>query len=162
YPWPAAAEHAAAALKALADRDAAPLLVAQLDKPDPAAPYETKTGASVHEMVRVKHIENCMLCHAPAVGPDPLTHVHPFPHRPTQAYQVGGYGGPKLPGGSSGVWANRVLIRADVQFFHQDFSITFPPGSESSVEGLRFDYLVRTRPLKSAETQEWKKQPKVV
>jgi hypothetical protein len=65
YPWPAAADHAAEALAAMGDRDAAPLLVALLDQPDPAAPYATKSGASVNELVRVNHVQNCLLCHVP-------------------------------------------------------------------------------------------------
>jgi HEAT repeat protein len=157
YPWPAVADHAADALAALGDRDAAPLLVALLDKPDPAAPYVTKTGTSVHELVRVNHVQNCLLCHVPAVGRDPVTDVDPFARRPSQTYEVGGYHGPKLPGSSNGVWANKVLIRADVQFLRQDFSVTFPPGgSFSAAGGLRFDFLVRTRPLKPADVREWK------
>jgi HEAT repeat protein len=161
YPWPAVADHAADALAALGDRDAAPLLVALLDKPDPAAPFATQAGASVREVVRVKHIENCLLCHAPASGRDPVTDVDPFAGRPQQTYELGRYGRPRIPGSGNGVWANRVLIRADVQFLRQDFSITFPPGRNfPSVDGLRFDFLVRTRPLKPAEVQEWKQQPK--
>jgi hypothetical protein len=132
--------------------------VALLDKPDPAAPYATKAGASVHELVRVNHVQNCLLCHVPAVGRDPVTDVDPFARRPSQTYEVG-YRGPTIPGASGGVWANKVLIRADVQFLRQDFSVTFPPGgSYSSAGGLRFDFLVRTRPLKPAEVQEWKNQ----
>jgi HEAT repeat protein len=158
YPWPAAADHAAAALAALGDRDAAPLMVALLDKPDPAAPYATKTGPSVHELVRVNHVQNCLLCHVPAVGRDPVTDVDPFANRPSQTYDVG-YGGPRIPGGGGGVWANRVLIRADVQFLRQDFSVTLPPDGNYSVAGhLRFDFLVRTRPLTPAEAREWKTQ----
>jgi HEAT repeat protein len=155
YPWAPAADHAASALVALGDRDAAPLMVDLLDQPDPAAPYPMKTGASVHELVRVNHVQNCLLCHVPSVGRDPVTDVDPFTNRPSQTYDVG-YGGPKIPGGTNGVWANRVLIRADVQFFRQDFSVTLPPdGSYSSGPGLRFDFLVRTRPLKPAEVREW-------
>ncbi len=80
YPWAPAADHAAEALVALADREAAPLLVALLGKPDPAAPYPTGKGdLAVHEMVAVNHQANCLLCHVPAVsrrdavvGGDPL------------------------------------------------------------------------------------------
>jgi HEAT repeat protein len=156
YPWPAAADHAADALAALGDRDAAPLLVALLDKPDPAAPYATKNGTSVHELVRVNHIQNCLLCHVPAVGRDPVTDVDPFTRRPTQTYEPG-YHGPTIPGGSNGVWASKVLIRADVQFLRQDFSITFPPSANYSAEsGLRFDFLIRSRPATPTEVSEWK------
>jgi HEAT repeat protein len=158
YPWPAAADHAADALVALGDRDAAPLMVALLDKPDPAAPYATKSGASVHELVRLNHVQNCLLCHVPATGRDAVTDVDPFARRPSQTYEVG-YRGPSIPGSSGGVWANKVLIRADVQFLRQDFSVTLPPvGSYSTAGGLRFDFLVRTRPLKPAEVREWKNQ----
>jgi hypothetical protein len=99
------------------------------------------------------------LCHVPAVGRDPVTDVDPFARRPSQTYDVG-YRGPTLPGASGGVWANKVLIRADVQFLRQDFSVTFPPGGNySAVGGLRFDFLVRTRPPKPAEVREWKYRP---
>jgi HEAT repeat protein len=160
YPWPPAADHAATALAVLNDRDAAPLLVALLDKPDPAASYATKAGAAVREIVRVNHVQNCLLCHVPAVGRDAVTDVDPFARRPSQTYQVGGYGGPTIPGSSGGgVWANRVLIRADVQFLRQDFSITFPAGSSfGSDGGFRFDFLARTRPLNPSEIQHWKYQ----
>lgn len=161
YPWPAAADHAADALVALADRDAAPLLVALLDKPDPASPYATRSGTAVHELVRVNHAQNCLLCHVPATGRDPVTDVDPFTRRPSQTYNVG-YGGPRIPGGSGGAWANRVLIRADVQFLRQDFSVTLPPGdSPSAASGLRFDFLVRTRPVTPAESRESKHRPDV-
>lgn len=155
YPWPAVADHAAAALAALQDRGAAPLLVALLEKPDPAAPVATKAGTSVCELVRINHAENCLLCHVPAVGRDPVTDVDPFARRPSQTYEVR-YGGARVPGGSGGVWANKVLIRADVQLLRQDFSITFPANSEfSSAGGRRFDFLVRTRPLSATEVQNW-------
>ena len=92
----------------------------------PGRPVATKTGSSVHELVRVNHVQNCLLCHVPAVGRDPVTDVDPFTHRPSQTYDPG-YHGPTIPGGGNGVWANKVLIRADVQFLRQDFSVTFPP-----------------------------------
>ena len=158
YPWPHAADHAADALAALEDSDAAPMLVALLGKPDPTVPFATRTGAAAREIVRVNHIGNCLLCHAPAVGRDPVTDVDPFANRPQQTFQAGNYG-TKLPGSSGGVWANKVLIRADVQFVRQDFSVRFPvTHTFSAVQGLRFDYLIRTRPLKGAELQEWKKR----
>jgi hypothetical protein len=150
HPWATAAEHAANALIALDDRDAAPMLVAQLDKPNPNAPFATKSGHSIREVVRVNHFQNCLLCHVPAVGRDPVTDVDPFAQRPTQTYQVGSYSGPKLPGSAGGVWANRVLIRADVQFLRQDFSVTFPNvGNVDSTQ--RFDFLVRKRPVEADE-----------
>src|SRR5262249_4808835 len=141
YPWPVAADHAAEALVALEDREAAPLLVAQLGQPDPAAPYETGKGrVYVRQVVRRNHPGNCLLCHAPStggegavLGPDPSVNI---------------------PRGGGGGWSSGpsvfqpLLVRADVQFLRQDFSVSFPVGVPGvAVGGLRFDYLVRTRHL---------------
>jgi hypothetical protein len=90
-----------------------------------------------------------------------VTDVDPFANRPQQTFQPGRYGGATIPGSSNGVWANKVLVRADVQFLRQDFSVTFPVShTYSSVQGLRFDFLIRTRPLKGTELLDWKKHAK--
>jgi hypothetical protein len=161
YPWPPAADHAAEALVALEDRDAAPLIVAQLSKADPAAPYDIgKSGTAVREIVRVNHQANCLLCHAPATsGRNPVVGLDPITSRPIDpeafANHYGSRGG--ALGQSLGAWQG-VLIRADVQFVRQDFSVTFPLGQPFvEVQGQRFDFIVRTRPLKGAELREWKK-----
>jgi hypothetical protein len=58
-----------------------------------------------------------------------------------------------------GIWANNMLVRADVQFLRQDFSITFPfKPVFGSMQGFRFDFVVRTRQLKGEELRDWKKQ----
>jgi HEAT repeat protein len=146
YPWSPVAEHAAEALVALDDRGAAPLLVALLDKPDPAAPHANGKGdLTLREVVRVNHQANCLLCHVPAVGgrdkvvgSDPLVLVK------------GGGGWSGQSRRTDPMW-----IRADVQFFRQDFSVALTVGP---VQELRFDFLVRTRRLKTAEVREWKKR----
>ncbi|HEV3146607.1 MAG TPA: HEAT repeat domain-containing protein [Gemmataceae bacterium] len=162
YPWAPAAEHAADALVALQDRDAAPLLVAQLGKPDPAAPFATPKGASAYELVRINHVTNCLLCHAPAVGKgDPVVGLDPFSSRPVASNDlIGNYGAnpAAVQASLAGGW--RLWIRADVQFLRQDFSVTFPVAAAfGDNQGLRFDFTVRKRPLKPAEVQEWKKHP---
>jgi hypothetical protein len=163
YPWLPVAEHAAEALVALQDKEAAPLLVAQLGKPDPAAPFATAKGASVYELVRINHVKNCLLCHVPAVGKgDPVVGIDTFSSRPVAGDDlIGKYGGnasaiqASAAGGWSGLW-----IRADVQFLHQDFAVTFPVlPAFGDDKGFRFDFTVRKRPLKPAEVQEWKKHP---
>jgi hypothetical protein len=162
YPWPPAADHAAEALAALGDRDAAPLLVAQLGKSDPAAPYsDGKGGWGVRHVVRVNHLANCLLCHVPAVsGIEPV--VGPDPSLSLPSRRGGGGGGGKWSSGrglSSG-GSQSLLVRADVQFFRQDFSVTFPVGLAGvAVQGVRFDYLVSTRRPKAAELRAWKQQP---
>src|SRR5581483_7569550 len=65
HPWPAAADHAADALAALGDRAAVPALVQLLDAPDPAGLLGGDDGSVVvREVVRVSHLNNCLLCHA--------------------------------------------------------------------------------------------------
>jgi hypothetical protein len=48
-----------------------------------------------------------------------------------------------------------------VQFLRQDFSVTFPFGQPGgAMDGLRFDYLVGTQPLRAAELRDWNKRPR--
>src|SRR5262249_1081018 len=154
YPWAPVADHAADALVALQDRDAAPMLVAQLGKPDPAAPFAKGRGAAVRELVRINHNTNCLLCHVPATGAhDPVIGLDPFSNRTVQSnHLVGNYGGtPELLQKALGGWTG-LLIRADVQFLHQDFSVTFPIARAFGDEqGVRFDFTIRSRPLKPTE-----------
>ena len=69
YPLPEVAKCAADALIRLECTAAVPQLVDLLDEPDPRLPVtkevEGKKVAVVHEMVRVNHHRNCMMCHAP-------------------------------------------------------------------------------------------------
>src|SRR5262249_37904677 len=69
YPWPAIAENAAHAIVKLNRKDLIPQLQAVLKAPDPRAPKaEMIAGRQetvAHELVRVNHLRNCLLCHAP-------------------------------------------------------------------------------------------------
>jgi hypothetical protein len=145
HPWSAAADHAALALVALEDDEAVPHLRDLLDEPDPAAPYRDRAGKWVQkELVRVNHLRNCLLCHAPlvdngvndvAVGPIPT------PGQPLPEVYYGHVRGSALP-----------FVRADIVYFRQDFSAMHKvdkPGRWPAVQ--RFDYLVRTRQLKPEE-----------
>ncbi len=71
YPWPAAAEHAET-LMSLQLADAAPAMIALLKDPDPRLPFAVpgaKQGThAMRELVRINHMSNCMLCHAPSAG----------------------------------------------------------------------------------------------
>src|SRR5262249_8400417 len=70
HPWVPAAVPAAESLVRLGRVDLLPEMVAMLDQPEPAAPFEAvvdnKKVVQVREMVRVNHHRNCLLCHAPA------------------------------------------------------------------------------------------------
>src|SRR5262249_52728538 len=74
WPWPPAAEHAAEAIAALQKKELAPALVELLAAPDPKLPFHNgdKKTAHVREVVRLNHLSNCILCHAPSASKDDL------------------------------------------------------------------------------------------
>jgi hypothetical protein len=93
----------------------------------------------VSELVRVNHLRNCYLCHAPALSiKDPVPGVVPSPGRELPPAYYGSSRGP--------------FVRADVTYLRQDFSLMqrvekpdrWPPWQ-------RFDFLVRTRELSADE-----------
>jgi hypothetical protein len=142
FPWPPAADHAAAALAALQDRDAAPALVEMLDAPDPAGPFRGSDGKwRAAELVRVSHLGNCLLCHAPSFNhDDPLRGVVPRRGEPLPDDLYDGPGD---------------FVRADVTYLRPDLSRMHHvkrPGKWPAVQ--RFDYLVRTRELTSNEVYD--------
>jgi HEAT repeat protein len=145
YPWPPGAGHAAEALAALDDRDSLPYLVTLLKLPDPSAPCRNSRGILVQrEMVRLNHNASCLICHAPAFSTsDPVIGVVPGLVRRTG----GGYGTPRR---TSPFW-----VRADVVFFRQDFSDSLPigPADTPGHPDQRWDFMVRTRPVKAKEAK---------
>ena len=54
-----------------------------------------------------------------------------------------------------------VVIRADITYFRQDFSVTQLIGMGPGAEPFRFDYLARTRPLTNQELLLLKKYPEM-
>jgi hypothetical protein len=150
YPWLPVAAHAAEALVALDDRAAAFGLTALLDKPDPCAPVLDKDNNKwvVSEVVRINHLRNCLLCHAPSTDEeDPLRGIVPTPGKrlPTAYYHS----------------KEGDFVRADITYLRQDFSVMervakpdkWPPWQ-------RFDYMVRTRELTPAEQTARAKKPR--
>ncbi len=111
-----------------------------LELPDPNRPHQDDTGVWVKtEVVRVNHLRNCYLCHAPSTSDRDLVRgVVPIP-------------GERLPrmyyhdaGGS--------FVRADVTYLKQDFSVVQEVAKAEPWPKLqRFDYLVRTREATLAE-----------
>jgi hypothetical protein len=141
YPWAPAAEHAAEALVALDDRTAVFDLVGLLDLPDPVAPVRAKDKKWTRpELVRVNHLGNCLLCHAPSFSEkDPIRGLVPERGKPlpTEAYYESRRG---------------MFVRADVTYLRQDFSIVqFVPNPDKWPYVQRFDYLVRQRELTEHE-----------
>src|SRR5262249_12679570 len=87
--------------------------------------------------------------------------IDPVTIRPNSVLEnpnAGRYGRPLIGDGRSGIWGNNILIRADVQFIRQDFSVTFPVKPVFDIlQGRRVDFVVRTRQLKGEELREYRK-----
>jgi HEAT repeat protein len=160
YPWPPAADHAAEALVALGDQEAVPSLISYLKKPDPQQPFQTSQNHTlIHEVVRIHHQTNCLMCHSPAVTgwKDPVAGQVPGVFLTgTIEGGGGGYHPTQLPRPT----AAPLLVRADIVFLRQDFSvpISTAPAGATLVADQRFDFLIRTRPIKPQELSEFKTQ----
>jgi HEAT repeat protein len=147
YPWAPVIDHAAEALAALGDKEAAPALVPLLDQPDPALPALIKKDKEevklVPELVRVNHLRNCVLCHSPSLDlKDMVRGAVPAPGKPLPA-----------PAGTPQYYeTGERFVRADVTYLRQDFSV-MQPAAQPGVwpEYQRFDYLVRLRRPKPRE-----------
>ncbi len=135
HPWPAAAQHAAEALAALAPVGALPALLALLDAPDPRyAPDRPGHPVTSREMVRVNHLANCLLCHAPSMSSKDIARGRvPAPN--------------DGPSGPEAYYKGRaeIFVRADITYLRQDFSALLPV--------QRFDFLVRERPTTRADRE---------
>jgi hypothetical protein len=143
YPWAPAADHAAEALAAIKDRESLPLLVEMLNEPDPSVPLtvkgKDKDVPAVREMVRINHLSNCMLCHAPSLTKEDLVRGRvPIPGEdPPRLYYAEATG---------------MFVRATTTYLRQDFSVVQPVARSGKwPENQRYDYLVRTRPLSNVE-----------
>lgn len=153
YPWAPAAQHAAEALVALELTEAVPQLVNLLDEPDPSAPFrsdDAKSGLAVREVVRVNHLRNCMLCHAPAEAPTTRLRVGslaapvPVPGEPLPQSRVVYYSDTRSP----------AFVRADITYLRQDFSVMQQVREAGEwPQHQRFDFLVRTRHLTAKEAE---------
>jgi hypothetical protein len=139
HPWPTVAAHAAEALVALKRKDAVVDLVKLLERPDPRAPYH-KPGSSrsyVRELVRVNHLQNCLLCHPASFDvKDKVRGLVPETHLAIDSVPSRYYA--PQPG--------RTFVRADVTYLKQDFSVMLEvanPGLWPRMQ--RFDFFVRER-----------------
>src|SRR5262249_37410461 len=147
YPWIPAQQHAAEALVALRHEDATPQLVRLLDETPGTQPFTVGQGKKetvlVRELVRVNHLANCVLCHAPSFDRGDLARgAVPTPGQPLptpvttpQYYDRGGH-----------------FVRADITYLRQDFSVVQTVGNPGRwPANQRYDYLVRLRRLTAQE-----------
>lgn len=147
YPWPAVADHAAEALSTLDAKDMVPQLVGLLDQVGPSVPVLNKaTGKrTVRELVRLNHLQNCLLCHVPSVGPqDGLVRGH-IPQQGISS-PAGYYHPPEEVIGT--------FVRADTTFLRQDFSVCLPAARPGRWPTERFDFVVRKRIVPANEKPE--------
>lgn len=152
YPWPAVAQRSAEAVVKLERTDLLPQLADLLDEPDPRAPKEREADGKketvVRELVKINHHRNCLLCHAPAnpgnMPGDVVTAEVPIPGQP-------------LPSFSQGYQQNGIpdiLVRVDVTYVRQDFSMLLPVADAHPWPELqRFDFVVRTRTVTEKEAE---------
>ena len=164
YPWPAVAQNAARAIVALERKDLIPRMKAVLDEADPRGPraavVDGRKVTVAHEVVRINHLRNCMLCHAPAEdGKTPegtLVAEVPLPSEPLP--ENGNYfdESQKGPGGRA-----NLLVRIDVTYLRQDFS-AMGKATEATrwPAQQRFDYVVRKRVLTPPEAGDLRKRLK--
>jgi hypothetical protein len=152
YPWPAVADHAAEALAALQARAAVPALIQILELGDPAYAFQKEVNGKpvclVRELVRINHLRNCLLCHAPSLKEsDPLRGLIPSPNQ-------------RLPSRTRRVYYQSrrgTFVRADMTYLRQDFAVLQPVENEDKWPKMqRYDYLVRVRPPTADELAEYR------
>ena len=145
YPWAPIADRAALALQTLKPLDVVPKLVALLDQPDPSVPVlnNITNRFTVRELVRLNHMRNCLLCHAPSANDkDGLVRgLVPTPGKPLPRLYYAGQSGD--------------FVRADVTFLRQDFSVNLPVKAAAPwPDEQRFDFVTRVRPVTDDEMKE--------
>lgn len=146
YVWAPAAQHAADALVAVNDQAARADLLDLAKEPDPSMPIRNESGGwSVHELTRVNHLRNCLLCHAPVIEANVKpTGAIPDPYQSIPVAYYAGSGG-----------SRSALVRADVTYLRQDFSIVHEVDNHGPwPKQQRFDYFVRERQLSPTEAEE--------
>jgi hypothetical protein len=169
YPWPAVAVRTGDTIAKLKRNELLPQLVDMLDSPDPRAPQIKEVHGEkvpvVRELVKINHLRNCLLCHAPADATGAgdfkilnasklpatvsLTAPVPLPNQqlPTPS-PGGGYGQFSIPG---------TLVRIDVTYLRQDFSVKLPVADAKPwPDSQRFDFLVRTRQTTEQEAKAYR------
>jgi hypothetical protein len=176
YPWAPVAQRAGQALAQLECTGVVPRLVTMLDDPDPRLPVATKVNGKdtfvAKQMVRLNHHRNCLMCHAPVdaaavaenfkavafggLAMDPLGVVTLSAPVPSPSQSLGG---PEGYGNS----IPDILVRVDVTYLRQDFSIRQSVENASPWPKMqRFDFLVRKIQLTPAQATAYRTnlQPK--
>jgi len=157
YPWPAVAKNAADAITKLERTDLVPELVKVLESADPRLPVAKEEGGkkalAVKELVKINHHRNCLMCHAP--------NGSGTPNDEALTAQVAVPGQQLLPP-SQGAYRSDIpelLIRLDVTYLRQDFSVSMPvKDAHPWPSNQRFDFFVRERTLSADEAEEFREK----
>jgi hypothetical protein len=154
YPYAPVARRASDALVRLERTDLVEKLVDMLEESDPRQPVtrtvRQKSVPVVRELVRINHHRNCLLCHSPGntpgISPDVVTAPIPTPGEPMNP-----------PSSGYGSSTPDVVVRIDVTYLRQDFSVMQPVADAHPwPEMQRFDFLVRTRVLTEKEAADYR------
>jgi len=162
YPWPSVARRAAELVVQLRRTDLVRELGKMLDEPDPRAPVMKDVkwyrAPVLHEVVRVNHLRNCMLCH-PGVDSLPAFTGTSDIAKASGLFLSGSVPVPGTPppsGYASLAPPIDLLVRADVTYLRQDFSLLEKVANAAPWPDVqRFDYLVRSRVLSDQEKTEY-------
>src|SRR5262249_12721422 len=128
---------------------AVPKLVSLFDQPDPTLPHADGPDGlpKVREMVRINHLRNCVLCHAPSFSADDKVRGFvPPANQPLPPAFTREYYAPKQEG---------LFVRADVTYLQQDFSVPLAVPNHGVWPGVqRFDFIVRERLAELADVEK--------
>jgi len=140
YPWAPVADHASEAIAALDFAVYIPELINLLKEPDPKIVLKgEKKTPHLRGVIRVNHMSNCMLCHAPSYSKDELVRGRiPSPGEdPPPLYY-------RERSGS--------FVRASITYLRQDFSVMqIVPDPGKWPGHQRYDYIAWMRPATKAE-----------
>ncbi len=145
WPWTPVFENAAEAVAILQLKSAEKELTTIKDEPDPRVMFEKDRLLFVNEVVKINHLSNCILCHAPSHNDkDPVRGRIPQPGEPLPSLYY------QDPTG--------IFVRADTTYLRQDFSVVQTVSNPDKwPEQQRFDYFLRTRLASPTEVNDYKK-----
>lgn len=165
YPYPQVAERAMDLIARLDRKDLAGELVRLLEESDPRKPIPVNNSKSskIRELVRIRHSENCLLCHPPIRSDhEPLLagNLATLRQRHARGWQEPIKGIPLFDRNFSGFYnsSNQIsgpAIRFDIVFLKQDFSVTLSTDNGKTKD--RFDFVVRERTISESEAAAYEK-----
>lgn len=156
WPWRPVTEHSAEAIATLQLKELAQPLTAMLQEPDPAIPFEKVENGEpvlyVKELVKMNHVQNCLLCHPPSFRSGDLVRgVVPVPGASQRMHS---YASQRFHG-------ETVQVRADNTTLRQEFSVIHTARSNDGEHAAeRYDYFLRERRANAEEIKRHEEHEK--